>query len=92
MTTSAAATDAHEPAADGDALYVVDAVDVTNEAIAGHPGCAYRSPPQVLEDALALVRLLLGGPVTEPHEPRRWTRPIAGGRRTVTLTRADPAR
>ena len=91
MTTSAAGTDAHEPAADGDALYVVDAVDVTNEAIAGHPGCAYRSPPQVVEDALALVRLLLGGPVTEPHAPRRWTRPIAGGQRTVTLTRADPA-
>ena len=91
MTTSAAGTDAREPAADGDALYVVDAVDVTNEALAGHAGCAYRSPPQVVEDALALVRLLLGGPVTEPHAPRRWTRPIAGGQRTVTLTRADPA-
>jgi hypothetical protein len=69
------------------ASYLVRAVDEIDERIAGHAGIAYASPPQTLTDALALVRLLLGGPVDAP-ERRRWTRPIAGGRRTVTLERA----
>lgn len=70
------------------ARYLVRAVDEIDERIAGHAGITYASPPQTLTDALALVRLLLGGPVDAPQERRRWTRPIAGGRRTVTLERA----
>jgi hypothetical protein len=69
------------------ARYLVRAVDKIDERIAGHAGIAYASPLQTLADALALVRLLLGGPVDAP-ERRRWTRPIAGGRRMVTLERA----
>jgi hypothetical protein len=73
------------------APYVVHVADEIDERIAGHPGCAYASPPQDLGDAVALVRLLLGGPVDGPQGRQRWTRPIAGGRRTVTLERADRA-
>lgn len=71
--------------------YVVQVADEIDERIAGHPGCVYASPPQDLDDAVALVRLLLAGPVDRPQERQRWTRPIAGGRRTVTLERADRA-
>jgi hypothetical protein len=74
------------------ALHVVHVADEIDERIAGHAGCAYTSPPQDLGDALALVRLLLGGPIYGPQERQRWTQPIAGGRRTVTLERADHTR
>jgi hypothetical protein len=71
------------------ALYVVRAADRIAHDIAGHPGCQYTSPPQTLAEALALVSLLVGASVDASETPRRWTQPIAGGRRTVTLDRAD---
>ena len=84
---------AREPARDqgAAALYVVTVVDEIEGRLAGHAGCAYTSPAQHLADALALVSLLLGGQTDELNGARHWTRPIAGGRRTVTLAHADTA-
>ena len=76
-------------------LVVVRVRDAINPTLAGRGDASYESPPQPREDALNLVRLLLGH-IEQPQsaEPR-WTRPIAGGQRTVTLapapTGADPA-
>jgi hypothetical protein len=83
MTTS------HSPSADpldgamtGPARYLVRAADEIDERIAGHTGIAYASPPQALADALALVRLLLGGPVDNPQEAADGpARSQAGGAR-----------
>ena len=80
---------ADDPRAAPRALYVVCVHDAINGELAGHPGCAYRSPPQPQGDALALVGLLLGGQVrAAPAGPATWARSVAGGRRTITLTRA----
>ena len=49
------------------------------------PGGTYQSPPQTREQAMALVRLVLGR-VPDPDGSLRWTAAIAGGRRVVTLT------
>lgn len=65
--------------------YVIEVVDRQVPALVGSAGCAYTSPPQSLEDALRLVRILLGLPRLPVGE--RWCRPIAGGQRTVTLRR-----
>jgi hypothetical protein len=49
----------------------------------GHDGLEYQSPPQPHAEALALVRLLLGG---DPQDGEvSWRCPIAGGQRTITL-------
>jgi hypothetical protein len=74
----------------GEALYVVCVHDAINGELAGHRGCAYRSPPQPHADALALVGLMLGSHVrAAPAAPAKWTRSVAGGRRTITLAAAD---
>lgn len=65
--------------------YVVEVVDHQTPALVGSAGCAYTSPPQRLEDALRLVRILLALPGAPAHHEDRWSHPIAGGRRTVTL-------
>ena len=69
-------------------LVVVHVRDAINPTLAGRGDASYQSPPQPREDALNLVRLLLGR--SEPPNPGqpRWTCPIAGGQRTVTLTPA----
>jgi hypothetical protein len=73
----------------GEALYIVCVHDEINGELAGHRGGAYRSPPQPHADALALVGLLLGSRAhAAPAAPARWTGSVAGGRRTITLTRA----
>jgi len=46
----------------------------------------YESPPQPREQAMTLVCLLLGCASHLDGEDRRWTAPIAGGRRVVTLS------
>ena len=58
--------------------------EVIAPTLAGHDGVEYRSPPLPREDALALVRVLLGDDRTAA-ETRSWRCPIAGGQRTVTL-------
>jgi hypothetical protein len=69
-----------------ESLYVVCVHDAINDELAGHRGCAYRSPPQPHADALALVTLLLGSRArAAPAAPATWTRSVAGGRRTITL-------
>jgi len=69
-------------------LVVVHVRDAINPTLAGRGDASYQSPPQAREDALNLVRLLLGcNEALNASEPR-WTCPIAGGQRTVTLTPA----
>ena len=76
-------------------LVVVHVMDAINPTLAGRGDASYQSPPQPREDALSLVGLLLGRTEVPHTEQPRWTCPIAGGRRTVTLqpapTGADPA-
>jgi hypothetical protein len=73
-------------------LYVVCVRDAINGELADHNGCAYRSPPQAHDDALALIALLLGGRLrAAPAAPATWTVAVAGGRRTITLTAARPS-
>ena len=76
---------------------VVHVRDAITSTLAGHDGCSYESPPQPREEAMSLIRILLGRSEEPPaDEERPWTCPIAGGQRTVTLTRAtngsEPAR
>ena len=67
-------------------LVVVHARDEVNRALANHSGREYTSPPHQRADALALVALLLERPVTpDEQEQTSWTRPLAGGHRTIIL-------
>ena len=75
-----------------DGLVVVHARDEVNRALAGHGGREYTSPPHQHADALALVALLLERPVEpDEHDQTSWSRPLAGGQRTITLGPASPA-
>jgi hypothetical protein len=68
-------------------VVVVHVTDAISTALAGHEGVEYSSPPLPQEDAIALVRVLVGDDSpTVGH--RRWRCPIAGGQRTVTLAPA----
>jgi hypothetical protein len=69
-------------------LVVVRVRDHINPALAGHDGCQYTSPPQPAEQARSLVALLLGCTTDALDGQDGWTQPIAGGRRTVTVTPA----
>jgi hypothetical protein len=77
-----------------DELVVVHVRDAINPTLAGRGDASYQSPPQARADALNLVRLLLGRNEAPTSSEPRWTCPIAGGQRTVTLqhapNRADP--
>jgi hypothetical protein len=68
-------------------LVVVVVEESISEALAGRAGCAYVSPAQPREQAMALVALLLGSP--NPSHGDTWTRAIAGGRRVIALHPAD---
>lgn len=71
----------------GAELVVVQVTDAISPALAGHEGVEYSSPPLPPEEALALVRVLVGD--DPPTAGRRsWRCPIAGGQRTVTLAPA----
>ena len=73
-------------------LVVVHVRNQVNITLAGHDGREYTSPPHQRADALALVALLLERPVEpDEHEQTRWSRPLAGGQRTITLGPASPA-
>jgi hypothetical protein len=69
---------------DSERLVVVRVEDAVEPKLTARPGASYASPPQTRAQAMTLVRLLLGC-IGEPDEDERWTAPIAGGRRVVTL-------
>jgi hypothetical protein len=70
-------------------LYVVHVRDHINPQLAGHDGCDYSSPPQLHEQALELIALLLSCPGHLVSDGRsEWTTSVAGGRRAITLTAA----
>jgi hypothetical protein len=68
-----------------EALVMVRVEDAIDPRLTARVGAVYESPPQPREQAMTLVRLLIGR--TEPSNGSdRWAAPIAGGRRVVTLT------
>ena len=71
-------------------LVIVRVKDTIEPQLTGQQGGSYESPPQTHEQAMALVRLLLGRDKDVDGE-REWGAPIAGGRRVVTLTE-EPGR
>ena len=70
---------------------VVRVRDAINPTLAGRGDVSYQSPPLPREEALLLVRLLLGRGAEPPATEARWSCPIAGGQRTVTITGAASA-
>jgi hypothetical protein len=70
---------------DPDRLVVVSVTESVVPALTGREDCTYVSPPQPREQAMTLVRLLLGCAGEPANGAGRWVAPIAGGRRTVTL-------
>jgi hypothetical protein len=73
-----------------DELFVVRVQEQRTEALAGHEGGQYESPPQEREQALRLVELVLGQKVTVNGEGElRWRQPVAGGQRSVSLRRCS---
>jgi hypothetical protein len=64
---------------------VVRVEDQINPTLAGRTGARYESPPQPREQALTLASLLLGHSAPRLDGAGRWSCPVAGGRRTVTL-------
>jgi len=74
------------PPAATNGLVVVHVRDEINPTLVGHSGRQYTSPPHQHADALTLVALLLGRPTqSDGHEQTRWSCPLAGGQRTITL-------
>jgi hypothetical protein len=76
-----------------DRFYVVEVEDQRDEGLAGHGGTAYVSPAQPGEQALALVRILLGRRSECGIElaDGPWRLAIAGGSRVIKVhaARAD---
>jgi hypothetical protein len=70
---------------DTDELVVVHVKDAINSILAGRGDVSYQSPPLPHEEAMNLVRMLLGRGEEFALADERWTCPIAGGQRTVTL-------
>jgi hypothetical protein len=66
-------------------LVVVRVEDAIEPTLTEQQGGRYQSPPQTHDQAMALVRLVLGR-VPDGDGARQWTAPIAGGRRVVTVT------
>ena len=67
-------------------LVVVRVEETIEPQLTARTGTSYLSPPQTREQALTLVRLLLGCAADPADDQERWTAPIAGGRRMVTLS------
>lgn len=70
-------------------MVIVRVADEVNQALTGHPGGRYESPPQDRQQALGLVQVLLGHTSAPLDGVARWSCPIAGGRRTITLVQLD---
>lgn len=70
---------------------IVHVSDTINPELAGYDGWFYESPAQPREQALGLVRVLLGPGARAFDGESRWDLPVAGGRRSVWLSAApDP--
>jgi len=69
-------------------LYVVHVHERVDARLAGHHGRSYTSPAQPQDEALVLAGLLLGNATRPANGATQWTRPIAGGQRTITLAPA----
>ncbi len=65
-------------------LYVVRVTDHLIPALVGQAGCHYQRPPQEEQLARTLIRVLLGC-ARAPTTAGPWERPLAGGRRYITL-------
>jgi hypothetical protein len=61
-------------------LVVVHVRDAINPTLAGRGDASYQSPPQPREDALGLVRLLVGRSEQPQTEEPRWTCPRLSGK------------
>ncbi len=68
-----------------DPLVIVRVADTVNASLSQRGDAVYESPPQPREQAMTLVRLLLGFAAVPMTGHERWTAPIAGGRREVAL-------
>jgi hypothetical protein len=67
-------------------LVIVRVEDSIDPTLTGRIGGSYENPPQTREQAMELVRLLLGGRCNpRDDDESTWVIAIAGGRRTVTL-------
>jgi hypothetical protein len=66
-------------------LVVVRVEDAIEPRLTARTGSTYQSPPQPREQAMTLVRLLLGCAGEPAEGTARWVAPIAGGRRTITV-------
>jgi hypothetical protein len=71
-------------------LLVVRVEDTIEPTLTEQAGGHYQSPPQTHEQAMALVRLVLGR-VPDADRAKQWTAAIAGGRRVVTVNE-EPSR
>jgi hypothetical protein len=68
--------------------FVVEVREDVTEALIEHEGHVYVSPPQDREQAVELVALLLGHPMSvNSGAEQLWLVAIAGGQRTVKLRR-----
>jgi len=71
-------------------LFVVEVYDWQSQALVGHDGTRYVSPPQERGQALELVELALGYEVTLNGDAERcWRLAVPGGQRSVTLRRVS---
>ena len=64
--------------------FVVQVEDTITAALVGHDGCTYQSPPQPRDEAMSLIRILLGRSEEPPVDERGpWpARSPAGGARS----------
>lgn len=67
-------------------LVVVAVTETIHPALANRDSIAYKSPPQTPDQAKSLVQLLVGH-ADDPSHGGRWTIPVPGGTRTVTIRR-----
>ncbi len=68
-----------------DGLVVVHVSDAVNSILSGRGDVSYQSPPLPHEEAMTLVRMLLGRGDEFVFAEEHWTCPIAGGQRTVSV-------
>ena len=66
-------------------LVVVHVNDAVNSILSGRGDVSYQSQPLPAEEAMTLVRLLLGRGGDPQDGEVSWRCPIAGGQRTITI-------